>query len=243
MYVLVTRPEADADGLRQSLEQRGHRVSLAPLLEMKPRILDATAATGTQATIATSRNALRALSGQPVLSTLQNRPLFAVGPATGALARDLGFISVIEGPAGGKELARIIAANTTPSRGPLLYLAGDQVAFDMSEALQANGYACRKVTAYEMVEASSLPAPVLSDLASSKIDAVILMSPRTAQVFVRLAEAAGLTPVARNLKFLCLSNTVAKPMQRLAPPAIAVAKMPNSEEILALIDQISSRSG
>jgi uroporphyrinogen-III synthase len=243
MHVLVTRPEADADGLRQSLEQRGHTVSLAPLLEMRPYTLDAAIARGTQATIATSRNALRALAGQSILSDLQTRPLYAVGHATGTLARDLGFVSVIEGPAGGHELARIIVANTNRTLGPLLYLTGNQVAFDVSEALEAKGYTCHKVTGYEMVEAASLPAPVLSGLASSQLDAVILMSPRTAQIFVRLVDAAGLPEVARNLNYLCLSNAVAKPLECLAPPSVAVAKMPNSEEILALIDQISSRSG
>lgn len=241
MHVLVTRPETEADGLRQALDQRGHTVSLAPLLEARARRLHIDA-TDIQATIATSRNALRALTGQPALETIRLRPLFAVGPATGALARELGFTHVVEGPAGGKELAGIIAANAQPELGALLYIAGDVVAFDLAPALEARGYQCHKAIVYEMVEATAFPAATRASIAAHALDAVVLMSPRTATVFVRLVLAAGLENSARRLKFLCLSQSVATPLEPLAPPSIAVARMPNSEEILALIDQISSKS-
>jgi uroporphyrinogen-III synthase len=241
MQILVTRPEADAGPLKDGLEARGHRVTLAPLLE--PRVLPIDLpADAVQATIVTSRNALRAIAGQPALSALRQLPIFAVGPATGKLAVELGFSTVFEGPAGGRELAELIAAHVRPDRGPLLYLAGNTVAFDIQAALKDCGIACHRAVSYEMVEATQLPDNVRDDLAVGAVDAVILMSPRTSAVFSRLVAAAGLHERCRGMLYLCLSKAVAMPLYPLSPERIKVANLPNSEEMLALIDQISSTS-
>ena len=67
MRVLVTRPEPEASELRVRLEQMGHTVTLAPIMQIDlfPPAADVLA--GAQALLATSRNALKALALSPAL--------------------------------------------------------------------------------------------------------------------------------------------------------------------------------
>jgi uroporphyrinogen-III synthase len=234
MRILVTRPDAEADDFQNALVARGHHVVNAPLLRMTPRAVDLDP-TGLQGVIVTSRNALRALAGQPVLAKLLSLPCYAVGPGTGQSARSAGFRSVVEGPAGASDLIPVIARAADPKRGALLYLTGETIATDISEALAGHGFEVRRTIAYDMTEATAFGKDAATAFASGALDAVILMSPRTATVFVSLVKAAGLEPQAVKLKVFCLSQAVAAPLSALAPASVVVAKRPNSEEILALI--------
>jgi uroporphyrinogen-III synthase len=64
---------------------------------------------------------------------------------------------------------------------------------------------------------------------------VVLMSPRTAKVYVKLVREAALTAEAGRPVYLCLSEAVARELQPLGTVRIAVARTPNSQEMLALI--------
>ncbi len=75
-----------------------------------------------QALIVTSRNALRALSAHRHLDKARKLPLFAVGEATAAAARELGFAEVTPGPGTGAGLAgadRIQGADPPTARSSI----------------------------------------------------------------------------------------------------------------------------
>jgi uroporphyrinogen-III synthase len=239
MHLLVTRPETEAQRLGQDLQQRGHTVSFAPMLTMRPLSPELETA-GIDAVVATSQNALRAVAQRPELAALRRSRLFSVGPATGALARELGFKNVIEGPAGINELVDLIAE--APSVSHVLYLAGDVTAADLPGLLATRGIASRKAVVYDMDEVSALPDAVAGAIRNSQLDGIFLMSPRTSRVLVKLLQQSGLVEAAGGLNFYCLSSAVAAPLDALRGAYIMVARLPNSQEILALLDQISSSS-
>src|ERR1700759_3031770 len=89
MAVLVTRPHPDSETTAAALRAKGHEVVLAPMLRFEP-----VACSGLDAdygaVIVTSANALRAVEGQ-LGEGLFKRPVFAVGEATAAAARNAGF--------------------------------------------------------------------------------------------------------------------------------------------------------
>ncbi len=122
MHLLLTRPESgpDAVALHAALLAAGHRITHAPLLSVvltgPMPSLD-----GVQALIATSRNGLKAVA--PIPAAALGLPLFAVGPATGALGRVLGFRKVIEGPGTGRALVDIIRSEAAPAAYCLAPLA------------------------------------------------------------------------------------------------------------------------
>lgn len=238
MHLIVTRPEADADEMARRIEAMGHQVSLAPLLDMRTTgtHLDFS---GVQGVIATSRNALRALADAGQLDAARSLPIFVVGPASADLARDLGFTSVAAGVGGGKHLVPLVCEACKPGGGPLLYLSGDAVAFDIGSALSGAGYEVRHRVVYEAVEVKALPGSVVAVIRSGAVAGVILMSARTAKLFVRLAGEAGVSQEARRLAYLCISAVVAAATGEPSGKVL-VAAQPTSEEMLALVKELAS---
>ena len=126
MRLLVTRPEPDALKLRAALEEHGHEATVEPLLSVSFEDADAIELEGVQALIATSRNALRALKTHPLRGEARKLPLFAVGRATAAEARALGFEMVVTGAGTAQELVAHLVSLSEPSAGLLLHLVGDR---------------------------------------------------------------------------------------------------------------------
>jgi uroporphyrinogen-III synthase len=79
-------------------------------------------------------------------------------------------------------------------------------------------------------------------LAFGEVDGVILMSPRTAEIYAALMRKAGLAGAARRLIHFCLSDAVAKRLASLGTVTVAVADRPRLEEVLALIDAAAAQS-
>ena len=241
MRLLVTRPEADAVKLRATLEDRGHQAIVEPLLRVAFVASDAIDLSGVQALIATSRNALRALNGHPLLAAARQIPLFAVGRATAAEARGLGFVLVMTGAGTAQQLLTHIVAVADPAAGLLLQLAGDAEATDLKGELESHGFRIVRHIVYRMHAAAALSAETMERLALGEIDGVILMSPRTAEIYATLVRKAGLG-VAHGLIHFCVSDAVAKRLAPLGAVAVAVADRPRLEEVLALIDAAAAQS-
>lgn len=237
MHLLITRPEEDGAELRAALEEMGHRVSASPLLriEHKGRLPDLA---GVGAMIATSRNAIRALQSCGGAERALALPIYVVGPATGEMARRAGFRTVIEGPGSARDLVPVIAAQASPG-ATLVHLAGEKLAFDLKAALEAKGFSVRQETLYRSVAAEGLEPGVAAAIRNKEIGGVILMSPRTAMVFAELAIKAGLEEPARDLCHFCLSEAVAQGLADLSPEKVFVAKLTNSQEMLALIARVA----
>ena len=111
-------------------------------------------------------------------------------------------------------------------------------------ALAGQGLKIKTVTAYRAIAAKNLSPAVTEALRNRDIDAVILMSPKTTEAWVRLA-AEVLTPeVISGINHLCLSEAVARPLKaQLAAGNIFVAARPNLEEMLALVKRLAAHSG
>ena len=232
MRLLVTRPEDDAALQAAALTSRGHEVFLAPLLqiEMERPPLDLE---NVQAVIVTSRNALRALSGHPQKDAVIQLPVFAVGEATARAAVDMGFLEVAVGPGNAAGLAQVICDASEPRQGTLLHLSGEDIAFDLAAALP--DYELRRAVMYRAVPADELPSEVQQLLKDGKLDAAILMSPRTAATFVSLLRGHDLLEPAARLICYCLSEAVAEAASPLGAD-LRVPGKPREEDILALID-------
>jgi uroporphyrinogen-III synthase len=241
MHILVTRPATEAQRTARQFEAMGHRVTLAPLLDvvtLRPTLVT----DGAQAIAVTSRNAIHALASHPQSAKLRALPVLAVGKSTAAAAREAGFTVALEGDAGGAELAGLIIAKLSASAGPLLHIGGETVAFDLASALQPAGFTVRRAVVYRSEPIDRLPDAVTAALSSGILDAVLLMSPRTSEAWCRLVVAAGLSDVARQLRHLCLSPGVAAALAPLGPPYIEIAVKPNEEQMLALAARLSSSS-
>jgi uroporphyrinogen-III synthase len=222
MRLLVTRPEPDAGREADALIALGHDPVRAPLLEIEflsdvPLPLD-----DAQGVVITSRNTIRALANHPDVDQVLELPVFAVGEATAWAARQLGFREVTIGPGTGAGLPPLIRREVHRGKGPLVHIGAEKVAFDSHPV-------------------DTLTQEVVSELKSGAISGVLLMSPRTARTFTRLAQAEGLVPEAKGLVCYCLSKAIAEAVAPLGLP-VRVPTYAREEDLLALLNSGASSS-
>jgi uroporphyrinogen-III synthase len=203
--ILLTRPRDDAAADAVTLEQKGYRTTIEPLLVIEPvaATLDLAAA---QAVLATSANGVRAFAAAVATRDV---PLFAVGDATARAAHDAGFTSVESAAGDSRDLARLIAATLDPKAGPLVHVAGEDVAGDLAETLSGRGFAVLRRVLYRARARAALTPDVARAIKDGAIDAVLFFSPRSARTFVSLMTAARLAPARAGMAAICLSRAVA----------------------------------
>lgn len=235
MHILVTRPEPDALKLKAKLEALDHEVVVEPLMSLEFIEDDPIDLSEAQAVIATSRNALRALKHRRAHTVAAKLPLFAVGPGTADEARKLGFEIIITGAGHARDLVPQVVSTLDPQSGMLIHLAGDTLAFDMAGELAEHGFRVDQPVVYRMAAAKSLKPSTIEAIFNGEIDAVMLLSPRTADIWVSLVKKHRIDEAARGLRHLCLSPAVARRLGPLKPPRVDAAESPTLDEILALV--------
>ena len=235
MRLLLTRPQSDDDPLPELLREAGHTGLAGPLLRIDFLPLLSQDAASLQAIIATSSNALRAVKGSPALQSLLRLPLFAIGTATAAAARDAGFNDVIEGPGTGSDLVPFMRARLQPGGGGVLYLRGEDIAFDMRPALAETGLLAIDAVVYRAIAAEKFSAATLTALTKGTLGGVVLLSPRTASIYAKLVQNSCLTAEVTEICHYCLSDRVAHPLAALGAVTTRAPSRPNLQELVALI--------
>jgi uroporphyrinogen-III synthase len=249
MRIVITRPAEDTALLAAELRRLGHVPEIYPLLEITYPQLPSLTIDGVTALVVTSRNALRGLFHSITPSeALCALPLYAVGAATANFAHQHGFIDVRTGAGTARELVPLITSTANPNAGALLYLTGEHLAFDLEAALAAEGLTVRRIITYEAHEASGASiADLVEKLQTGAVNGVILMSPRTATIFVRILARVKLPQEPCGITCYCASETIAKPLRHFAELplesraigqkriTIKVAQRPTEIDLLALI--------
>ena len=188
---IVTRPEEDAGTVAHRLESAGHAVIRAPLLAIDRRAGVVIPQRNYRAVLVGSVNGARALAGHPDRQRLAGAAAFAVGPASAAAMRAAGWGAV---HAAGGDVAALIAAvrrQLAPADGPLLYVSGETVTGDLERALATSGYAVDRVVLYAAEPVAALPPAAVTGLRDATADAVLLYSPRTAEIWARRPSRPG----------------------------------------------------
>ena len=231
MRIAVTRPQADGERTATELRARGHQVLVAPLMRVEPVAADL--AGGWAGVIVTSANAPGAIAAHPARAALSKLPAFAVGRRSAEAARQAGFSEVATAGGDVRDLVRLIAERH--AGGPLLYLAGEDRAADLTAELAAHGIAAVMRVVYRAV-AVPFPPPLVAALQAGEIDAVLHFSKRSADSYLTGARAAGLFAQALAPRHLCLAAPIAELLARAGAARIAVAARPDEA---ALIDLVS----
>lgn len=241
MLLLVTRPEPEGTKLKGQIEAIGHEAVVEPFMEAEllPEAIDDL--DGVAAIIATSRNALRALSQSPYLHDAVAIPLFVVGHGTAEIARDLGVERIAIGPGSVNGFAAAIAGTLDPADGLIVHLAGDVLAGDLAGELQELGFRVLQPVVYRMKAAEALSEGTREAIGEGAIDGVVLMSPRTARIYAGLIKRHGLADAAAEMIHICLSDAVARSLAPLGDVPVEVAEKPTLNAILELTEQVADR--
>ena len=241
MAVLVTRPQPDDEATAAALRARGFAVLTAPMLRFEPVAFrdDEDARYG--AIIVTSANALRGIEPHLKGSRLLKLPLFAVGERTAAAARGVGFENVIAADGDATTLRDLVLAGVKAKElkkaSPLLYLAGADLARDLSGELGERGFTVVTHTTYRMAPVSDLPRETSEAFAANGIDAVLHYSRRSARAFIEAARSAGVEISALAIPQCCISDAVAAVVRDAGATQVLVAASPDENALFGALDR------
>lgn len=237
MRYLITRPEADAEPLASALHALGHDTVIDPMLSivyLDDVILELD---GVQAVLFTSANGARAYAH---VTPDRRMPVYAVGEASAAVAREFGFRRVHTAPAelggGVAGLAKFVSDSLSPANGILMHVSGTVVAGDLKTALSQHDFHVFRVRLYESKPAERFSDATLALMREGKLDGVMFYSPRTAQIFHDLVIENRLTQACRKIRALCLSEAVAEVAEKLPWRVIKVADEPSQSAMLRLAE-------
>lgn len=234
MRLLVTRPEPDAQALAGELRTLGHDPVLQPLLEFHRVAFDVDRLRDAQAIVITSGNSLRALQETPGFERIAGAPFYCVGDETARRAQAIGLRTLLATAENAEQLAaRIVSSARKDS--PLVHLTGEHQAFDLAGALAREGLLFETIPVYSMEASREFAPQVERMLKAHEIDGVILMSPRTAAIYVSLCHRHAIADCAKTPLYLCLSDNVAAKLASLKPQRVRISDKPNRKALLELL--------
>jgi uroporphyrinogen-III synthase len=229
--VLVTRPRPDNEATAAALRAKGFDVLLAPMLRFEPVAFGEDANARYSAVVVTSANALRGIESDPVIARLLALPVFAVGKRTAEAAGAAGFRDVTVAAGDAAALRDLIVAGghgkTRKKAGPLLYLAGADLAGDLAGELGERGFTVVTRTTYRMVPVPNLPHEVCEAFAANQIEAVLHYSRRSARAFLDAVRAGGVEISALAAPHCCISDAVASILRDVGATSVLVARTPD----------------
>jgi len=235
LRALVTRPLGEAESLAEALAARGIDAIIEPLLEIHYRSEPAPDLTGVQAVLCTSANGVRALAR---LTGERAVPLFAVGEASAARARAEGFARVESAGGSLADLIGLARDRLRPNEGRLLHVAGSTLAGDLAGALRAEGFAVDRAVLYEARPAAGLSAASVRALDAGIVDFALFFSPRTALIFVRLAERAGIAEAIGAVSAISISAAADAALEPLRFRERHIAERPDQHSLLTALDRV-----
>ncbi len=227
--VLVLRAREDAERTAAKLRAMGFAPLISPVLEIAAT--KAAIPHGPfDAALATSP---KGVEHAPPLAL----PLHVVGARSAQIARELGWRAELVGADAAQLLAQIRARYEAPAR--FLYLAGRDRKKDLETGLRAAGHRTTVVETYAAHAAGALSPEAQEALAQRRIAAALHYSRRSAEIFLALAQEAGLAETLRGIEHLALSQDAATPLECSLEQSVHIAKQPDEEHLLALLAAVA----
>ena len=189
--IWVTRPQLDSHTQVKILSGLGIDTIVYPLLSVEffnqnlNTYTDKKSPIKYQGVVFTSANGVRAYVKN---KGTRHIPVFAVGEITTAFARENGFTNIYTAQGDVLSLAEVIRQKLSPHGGAIYHPASTVVARDLGTLLSDYGYTVHRQVVYTVTPCKSLTGDMQNHMANGTIGGVILMSPRTACIFVYLVE-------------------------------------------------------
>ncbi len=230
LRALVTRPREEAETLAAALAARGVEALIEPLMTVEFIAAASPDLVGVQAVLCTSANGARAFAQA---SGERGLPFLAVGDATAARARDEGFTSVSSAGGDATDLARMAAHQLDPREGRLLHICGSTATGDLASALRAQGFTVEPSVLYDARPIAALSPAATDAIRSQMVDFALFFSPRTAAIFVQLADQAGVADGCTTIAALSISAAADAALGKLPWRERWIAERPEQSALLA----------
>lgn len=232
--VLLTRPLEKCGPMKDVIEKMGYFPVLAPLLEIAYLTPDMPEDKNHDALVFTSMFGVKGFventkkTGRPFAGL----PVFAIGDETARQARLSGFTHVTSARGDGHDLIRLITFSL--QKGKLLHPCAQTHSRKLNFP-ENSGLSLDRLPVYRAAAAQTLPETATHALQSEKTEAVLLFSPRTAQILVKILHRLNLEQACAHLRVLCLSAEVARASSVLPWQSVEIAAHPDQESLLSLL--------
>ncbi len=227
LLVLVTRPEPGATATAARLDLAGFHPVVTPLLRIRPCRMPLPPASGLQAVVAASGNAL----GIP--DVYHALPLLAVGEATAARARATGFTDVHSADGDAGDLAALAGRLLSPRNGPVLLAAGRGQGTALARAMRHHGLRVQRRAVYAASGVRRFP-PAAEAALHDGLHAALFFSAESARTFVRLLPRS-LKSSLHGTQALAIGPAAADVLGLLPWRSVRVAVRPTQDGVLALL--------
>lgn len=217
--------------MKRELEAKGYLPLVEPLLAIEPLGRMSASLAGIQAIALTSAHAVPALGDDA-----KRLPVFTVGKATAEAARAAGCSRLISGDGDAAALAALIARTCRAEDGAILHVGGEVVREELERDLAGQGFEVRRDVVYRASPATAFSDDLVRAWRRREIAAVLLFSPRTAEILVRLLVEAGLMHHVDSVAAICVSEATATPCRTLVWRDICLAARPNREALLKALE-------
>jgi uroporphyrinogen-III synthase len=156
-------------------------------------------------------------------------PLHVVGARTAGAAEARGWRPEIV--AGDAEAMLSLLLARYPAPAHFLYLAGRERRPTLEAGLRGAGHRITAANVYEARAAERLSDEARMALGAGEIDMALHYSRRSAEIFLRLAEAAGVAAALPAIAHVALSAEVAAPLEALGLD-VSRASKPDEDDLL-----------
>ncbi len=119
-------------------------------------------------------------------ASFYNLPAWCVGSTTAKVAHNAGYKNIITSSGNAQTLVRNLSHKTDRRKGPLLWVSGTDIAFDIEAYLTNKKFHINRAISYHMRPSNHLPNWFPELVKSNKIRGVLILSKRNFQCFREL---------------------------------------------------------
>ena len=186
---------------------------------------------GVQAILLTSSNAAIFLSKR---FNARKIPVFAAGLTTAKTAQKYGFENVKLFGDTAEKLILKVKSVINPEDGEIIFAGGKHLSINIPKVLSESGYIIRREILYSTFPRNKLTLKAYNELSEQNTTFIVLLSPRGADAFCKIAKKQLSSFVFNNLNAVCLSQRVAKSALLGGMNNIFFSKIPKAEELVNL---------
>ncbi|MDI2090011.1 uroporphyrinogen-III synthase [Commensalibacter oyaizuii] len=235
---MITRPEPGLSETIAQVQALGWQVLSMPIMKIHVMPVMDVNLKATQAIIFTSRQAIlptvQQLSKQ--YKNWQQVPIFTVGDSTALDAQKIGFTNVYSAHKDAKALANLISQSLDFKKGSLFFPSAKGQGQGLAQDLRRFGFDIVHDEVYRTQPVGALSAQFIEKLKAKAIHTILFFSSLSAQFFCNLI-SEDLKKYFESIRAIGISSKVIDPLRALQWRDIHIAKDPNTQEMLSLMQE------
>ena len=156
---------------------------------------------------------------------------FCVGLATERKAKELGFQNIFCAEGNVNNLKELILQNFDPKVGPMAYISGEIVSYNLDQDLISENYVIKRIINYTAIPNENLSDDFLRYIKTSVPEIVYIYSENSAKTFFTLIKKYNLDNIWMDTNLMCIGEKASSALNEIKWKKIFLFN-PGEEEFL-----------